>query len=277
MTVIITDSTADFSLSEAEALDIAVVPLSINFGAESYLDGVEIDNKTFYKKLREADELPKSSQVNPETFEKLFRPIVEAGDDIVGIFISTELSGTCQSAIIAAEHVGGNIHIIDSRTATLGLNLLVREAVRLRGRNIAADIIAAEIARLSERVKLYAFVESLKYLKMGGRLTAATAAIGTIIGICPIVSVTGGKVESVGKTRGKKAAYKALRDHCERLTPNLDYPMVFGHADAPDEIDVIKSSLDGLYTKSMAVTTSIGSVVGTHAGPGAAGIAYISK
>jgi DegV family protein with EDD domain len=278
MVRIITDSTSDISRKSAAEMNITVVPLTVTFGGASYRDGIDMTIDEFYEKLAAADKLPHTSQVNPDVFEDLFRKTVDQGDEIVGIFISAEMSGTCQSAMIARDHVGSDkIHVVDSRITTIALAVLVRTAVRLRDEGKSAEEIAAILTALTKRVRLLAVVSTLKYLKMGGRISGATAFVGGILGISPVVTVKDGHVESVGKVRGRKAGLHHMLDLIRREPIDPDYPVAFGHSKAPDGLAECVSFFRRQFEIPQYFTSGIGMTVGTHVGPGAIGIAYIAK
>lgn len=275
---IITDSTCDLSLARQKELDIEVAPLSVHFGAETFQDGVDLTNKEFYNRLRTAEELPKTSQVNPDEFALRFQRHISNGDQVVGIFISSLLSGTYQSAVIARDIVdSGNIFVLDSGTVTFALGLLVEQAARLRDQGRSAAEIAQEIAALSKRVRLLAVVDTLKYLKMGGRISAATAVVGGMLGITPILNVRDGVVEAAGKSRGRKGAYQWMETRMEQEPADLTLPVAFGHSDAPDIMAECEAYFLPRLPGAEYGESDIGSVVGTHAGPGCAGIAYFEK
>ena len=276
---IITDSTSDITRAQAQAMGIDVVPLSVLFGEESFLDGVEITHEEFYRRLETVDKLPTTAQVPPEKFIQLFQSYVNAGDEVVGLFLSAELSGTCQSAHIARNVVGEErIFVVDSRTVTFGLGLMVREAVKMRDQGMSASEIAAQMEELSGRVHLLAAVNTLKYLKMGGRISAATAVVGGMLGISPIIAVQNGVVDSVGKSRGRKNAFQWIAKRIREEEPmDTDHMILFGHTNAPDALEECRAACAELMDLSGVENSPIGAVVGTHAGPGAAGIAYFLK
>jgi DegV family protein with EDD domain len=204
--------------------------------------------------------------------------VVDAGDDIVGIFISSEMSGTYQSSVMARDQTDTErIHVIDSRTATFELALMVRIAVRFRDEGKSAHEIAALISSLVRRVRLLAVVDTLRYLKMSGRISTTTAFVGGLLGINPIIAIINGKVESIGKTRGLKAGLRFIQDQVAMDPPDLNYLVTFGHSNAPEAL----RETVGFFTDSFGITDffeeDIGLIVGTHVGPGAAGIAYIAK
>ncbi len=275
---IITDSTCDLSPARQKELGVEVAPLSVHFGEETYRDGVDLTNEAFYNKLRAAEELPKTSQVNPDEFALRFRGHVDNGDEVVGIFISSLLSGTYQSAAIAADMVDEDkVHVVDSGTVTFALGLLVEQAAKLRDAGLGGKEIADRVEKLSKRLRFYAVVETLKYLKMGGRISAATAMVGGMLGITPILNIRDGVVEAAGKSRGRKGAYQWMEKKVAEEPMDLDLPVAFGHSDAPAAM----AECEGYFMERIAGMdvreSDIGSVVGTHAGPGCAGIAYFVK
>lgn len=278
MIKIMTDSTCDLTLERRAQLGVEVVPLSVHFGPESFLDGETISNKEFYERLRKADALPTTAQVNPEEFARRFRAHVDNGDEVVGIFLSALLSGTCQSASIARDMVDEDrIHVVDSGTVTFALGLLVEVACTLRDQGKSAKEIADEIRRVLPRVRILAVVDTLKYLKMGGRISGAAAVVGGMLGITPILAVKDGVVESPAKTRGRKAAFNWM-DKCLLEEPvDASLPVAFGHSDAPEALQDTIAHFTALLGGAKSEISNIGSVVGTHAGPGAAGIAYFVK
>ena len=278
MIQIITDSTSDLSSAQAQQLGVQVLPLTVHFGEEAFRDGIDITNADFYARLRGASTLPTTSQINPDVFTQVFQAALDKGDQVVGIFISSELSGTCQSAVIAQEMLDSkDVFVVDSRTVTFPLGLLVAVAAHLRDQGLDAAALAAKLCQLRERLRLYAVVDTLKYLKMGGRISAATAAVGGMLGISPIITIQDGKVESVGKARGRKAGIQWIVNKVAQEKPDPAYPIAFGHSDCPDAMDAISAAFAELSAQvPQTYTSDIGSVVGTHAGPGATGIAYFA-
>lgn len=278
MVRIITDSTSDLPLAHQKSLKIDVLPLSVHFGEEVFRDGVDITNAQFYARLATVETLPTTAQINPETFAALFQSYVDAGDQIVGIFLSSAMSGTCQSATIAKDMVdGGEIHIVDSGTVTFAMGLLVEIAANLRDKGHTAAEIAAEITDLSHRQRLLAVVDTLKYLKMGGRISAATAVVGGLLGITPIITIENGLVESIGKARGRKAAFQWMQKRLETEQPDLTLPVGFAHTNAPEIMAECEAFFHDTFPAAPMLESDIGSVVGTHAGPGATGFVYFVK
>lgn len=278
MVRIITDSTSDITQAEGASLGIVVVPLTVHFGSESYRDGIDLSKKDFFNKLATVETLPTTSQVPPGEFTTLFQQCVDAGEEIVGIFISSEMSGTFQSAAVAREQVDTEkIHVIDSRSATFELALLVRIAVRYRDKGKSAGEIAELIGSLISRVRLFAVVDTLRYLKMSGRISTTTAFVGGLLGINPIIAITKGRVESIGKARGLKAGLKLIADQVAADPPDPGHPVAFGNSNAPDALRETVEYLTDKFGITDYFEEDIGLIVGTHVGPGAAGIAYIAK
>ena len=276
---IVTDSTSDLSRERREELNIESLPLSVHFGEETFRDGVDITNREFYERLAQVETLPTTAQVNPEEFAALFRKYLDQGDEVVGIFISGAMSGTCQSAAIARDMVDGEAHIfiVDSHTVTFALGLLVETAVLLRDQGLSAREIAARIEELSGRTRLLAVVDTLKYLKMGGRIRAATAVVGGLLGISPIITIENGLVESIGKARGRKAAFQWIERRMESEQPDLSLPVSFGHSNSPEAMAECQAYFADKVAGAAVLGLDIGSVVGTHVGPGATGIVYFVK
>jgi len=282
---IITDSTCDLPADLQSFLGIDIIPLKVRFDKEEFLDGVDISKEEFYKKLSTSPRLPITSQVNPENFLSLFKAYREAGDEIIGIFISSDLSGTFQSAVIAKRLMEDppQIHLVDSRSVTMGLALLVYEAIRLRDLGQSAEAIAASLEALKKRVSIYAVFDTLKYLKMGGRLSTPAAVMGGLLNVKPVITVRHGLIVNDGKARGARAAFHLIADRMKSTPMDENYDVIFAHAHAPEAVHEFKKILveDGLFTDVTRLdrckVLEIGSVVGTHTGPGALGIVWVKK
>lgn len=275
---IITDSTCDLSPEEQARLNIQVIPLTVHFGEDAYLDGLEITSEQFYGRLVSSAELPTTSQVTPQTFVDAFRQHLDAGDEVVGIFISSEISGTYNSACVAQETLASDkLFMVDSRSATMSLALLVAEAAKHRDAGFSAAQIAEHIRTLAQKVRFMAAVNTLKYLRKGGRISATTAVVGEALSMKPIVSIIDGSVHSVDKARGMQAAIKAMLQRVQKDLPDLQYGVVFAHSCAPELLDKATDSFQGPLGLSDWLTCEIGSVIGTYAGPGAVGFAYIAR
>jgi DegV family protein with EDD domain len=275
---IITDSTSDISRQKKLELDIDIIPLRVNFGTEVYRDGIDITNKKFYEKLSAEKQLPTTSQINPYEFSTIFQEYIDAEDEIIGIFISSHLSGTYQSAVLAKEMISSqNIYLIDSQNVTFALALLVEEAVKLRSEGLTAIKITNKINELKNHMRLIAVVNTLKYLKLGGRISAGTAMLGNMLGINPIITVKDGEVQAIGKARGRKMAFRFMLNTMQKDHVNNDYPIYFGHTNSPAALKELMDFFIPHLDNFNIYTSEIGSVVGTYAGPGAVGLAYIAK
>lgn len=278
MVKILTDSSCDLSPARCEELGVEMLPITVNFGEESYRAHLDISNDEFYEKLAAASELPKTAQIPPAFFEKKFQEYQDSGDQVVCLFISSRMSGTLQSARLAKNLAGAsNIYLPDTLNVTFALGLLVEEAVKMRDRGLSAQEIAEETEKLVPRVRLWALIDDLKYLKMGGRLSATSALVASILGICPIITLENGLVEVVGKARGKKAAFRFIQNMVEKEPISSDFAVTVGHAAVPKTRDDFLEFMGGELKKREVLKLDIGSIVGTHTGPGACGLAYIRK
>ncbi len=278
---IITDSTADFSAQEARALGVSVVPLNVNFGPdEVYRDGVDLDPQEFYTRLAAAEKLPTTSQPSPELFLSIFEEAKEAGDEVVAVLLSGPLSGTVQSAGLARGLCGYEEHIfvVDSLTATLGLKLLVQRALALRDEGRTGAEIAAQLDEEKHRIRLYAVVDTLKYLQKGGRLSAAVAVAGTLLGIKPVITIQDGKVGVAGKARGLPGAYVTIFKLITGEEGGIDIlkPYLLGYTGHRRTVEPFYRYITETLHLPEPPVSPIGTVIGTHAGPGACGIAYFA-
>ncbi len=275
---IITDSTSDISLDLQAKLGIEIVSLSVHFGDREYVDGVSLTKPQFFQMLRESAELPTTAQVNPERFEKLFEKYMKSGDEVIGIFISGKLSGTYQSAVIAKEMLGAeNIYLIDSLSVSFGLALLVYEMIKMRDAGKTAAEICAAVEELKKRQKFYAVIDTLKYLKMGGRLSASSAFFGSMLHIKPIVSIEDGEIKAFDKKKGHKAASQRVAQKMTEEKPDSNYRIFFGDTDSPEFLNLLKEAAAAVTDISGSETVALGSVVGTHGGPGCVGVSYIAQ
>jgi len=275
---IITDSTCDIIREDQERMGIQVIPLTVNFSDASYADGVDISNEQFFQKLEASKNLPTTSQVTPQTFVDTFSKCINEGDDVVGIFLSGDISGTYQAACMAKETIGSDkIHIVDSRNATLALALLVAEAVKVRDTGTSALDIAEFITSLTPKVRLMAMMGTLKYLHKGGRLSLAQTVIGEALGVKPLASIIDGKVTAIGKARGIPAAFKTILQKVMEDLPDRRYGFTFAHSCSPDIMAKLIAYLKEPLQLTQWLTCNIGSIIGTHTGKGAIGFAYVAK
>ena len=277
-TKIIVDSTADLMPNIKER--VHVVPLTVHFGNEEYIDGVTIDHKTFYEKLIETDVLPTTSQATPGAFQKVFQEISKAGDEAIVITLSSKLSGTYQSANIAAEDFK-NIHIIDSGTGAVGSGILVEMALRFIDEGLSPEEIVSKIEEEKKNIVLIALVDTLEYLKKGGRISKTVAFAGTVLNIKPVLSIVDGEILMLGKARGSKQGNNLLVQEIEKAG-GVDFskPILLGYTGISDAL-LLKYIEDSKHIWEKGVDevryTTIGSVIGTHAGPGAIAVAFFKN
>lgn len=272
---IITDSSAEFSLLDQKELNIDQVALTVAFGDEVFRDRIDLTPTKFYEKLKSVHYMPKTSQPSPEAFREVFQKYLDQGDEVVGIFVSSKVSGTFQSAVIAAQELNGGVYLVDSRNGSLGLNVLVREAVKMRALGHTAKEIRNGITALTKRVQLVVVLETLQYLKKGGRISAATAIAGGMMGIKPIVGAVDGEVVAIGRGRGQKGAFQFAVDWLKNHPADPRASFVFGYT---DNIEPAKELIRQVgYQLRQVICCEIGAVIGTYAGTGAVGFAYIAK
>ncbi len=273
---IIADSTAD--LTPAVRARVRTVPICILFGEEEYWDGVNIDSHSFYTMLARSEILPTTSQPTPAAFEEIFRETVAAGDQAVCITISSELSGTYQSAAIAAQEFSGQIFVVDSRTVALGAGILTEYALALADRGLNAGEISRALEEKKGNVRLYAIVDTLEYLKKGGRLSAASALVGGLLNIKPILCTQDGGLKVLGSVRGMKKAFAALNEACgAHGGVDRSMPVLLGYTgQSGEQLEKYIADSDGLWTLDTPASP-VGAAVGVHAGPGAVAVAFFSQ
>ena len=277
---ILTDSASDILPAEAEQLGVTVIPLNVTLEDGTVLrDGVDMTPSAYYEILAGCRKLPTTSQPSPELFENFFLEAAAAGDEVIGIFLSHALSGTYQCAKLAADMANvDNVLFVDSGHVCLSEALLVRLAVQLRDSGKTAGQIAAILEHAKEHLHLVAAIDDLKYLRKGGRLPAAVAVAGGMLGIKPLITIQDGKVAMAGKARGLPGAYVALFKKVEEMGGiNPAFQALAGYTVSPREVTPIQTYLrDNLQQEDLLVR-QIGCVIGTHAGPGAFGIAFFDK
>ena len=274
-TRIIVDSTAD--LMPEIRKRVHVVPLTVHFGDEEYIDGVTIDHKTFYEKLIESDVLPTTSQATPHAFAREYEKARQAGEEAVVITISSKLSGTWQSAMIAAQDYE-QIHVVDGGTGAIGGGILAELALKYLDAGFSAREIAGMLEQDKEKIVIVALVDTLEYLQRGGRVSRTVALAGSLLNIKPVLSVVDGEVQILGKARGSKQGNNLLVQEIEKAG-GVDFskPVLLGYTGISDALlqkyiqdsrHLWQDNLDEIRY------TTIGSVIGTHAGPGAVAVAF---
>lgn len=277
-TRIIVDSTADLMPEIKKQLH--VVPLTVHFGQEEYVDGVTIDHKSFYEKLIETDVHPSTSQASPAAFQEEYEKARQAGEAAVVITISSKLSGTYQSAMIAAQDYE-NIYVVDSGSGAIGGGILAEYALRLLEEGYEAQALAAKLEEAKERIVIVALVDTLEYLKRGGRISKTVAFAGTVLNIKPVLSVADGEIKILGKARGSKMGNNLLVQEIEKAGGvDFSMPLLLGYTGLSDAM-LLKYIEDSRHIWEGGVSrvnyTSIGSVIGAHAGPGAVAVAFFKN
>ena len=275
---IIVDSTADLLPQVAER--VKIIPLTIRFGDREFVDGVTIDSRKFYEMLVESDELPTTSQANPAVFEEAFAEAVAQGHQVVCVTCASGLSGTYQSACIAAEDYPGRVFVVDSKTIALGSAILVQYALELLDRGLDAKQIAWKLLQKRDKVRLIAMLDTLEYLKKGGRISSAVAFAGGLLNIKPVVCIEDGRIKMLGKARGSKQGNNLLIQEIGKAG-GVDFgkPLLLGYTGLSDTLlqkYISDSSALWQGNVEQLPVCVVGSVVGTHAGPGGVAVAFFS-
>ena len=277
----IIDSASDILPEEARELGLIHLPLTVLFGEETYRDAVDLTHEGFYEKLVESDVLPTTSQIPPGEFAAAYEKVVEAGDEAVVITLSGKLSGTHQSAVIAAEGYEDRIFVVDSENVTIGERILVQLGLVLRNQGLSAREIAARLDEEKKNIRLLALLDTLEYLKKGGRISAATAFAGGLLSIKPVIAVEDGLVAMKGKARGSKQGNNLLRQLVEECG-GIDFQKPFALAYSGLSDKLLQKYIDdsGELWQGMAEflpISTVGCTIGTHAGPGAVAVAFFAK
>ena len=275
---IIVDSTADLT-AEAQKR-VTVVPLTIRFGEEEYIDGITIDSHKFYEMLIESDVLPTTSQANPAVFEEVFAEAVKDGSHVVCVTCASKLSGTYQSAVIAAADYPGRVFVVDSLSATIGERILLMRGLELAQQGLDAEQIAGILDEEKSRIRVMAMIDTLEYLKKGGRISAATALAGTVLSIKPAIEVRDGEVAMAGKARGTRQGNVLLRELIGKyggVNYNKPYALVYSGLNDDLLRKFIAEYPDLWQGRTELPIHSLGCAIGTHVGPGAYGIAFFEE
>ena len=273
----IIDSASDVLPGECKKLGAVHVPLTVRFGDKEFADAVDLSHKKFYKMLTSGkEEHPTTSQASPAVWAEVMEEVTRDGDTAVVITISSKLSGTYQSACIAAGDFEGKVYVVDSMTATIGERLLLLYGLRLAADGLDAAAIKDRLDAVKDRIRLYGRIDTLEYLRKGGRIGAASAVVGTMLNIKPIIAVRDGVVQNVGKARGAKMADKQVRDLVAK-SGGIDFskPMCAAYSGLDDDnLKTFLADSTDLLCGSEIPVAVIGSVIGTHVGPGAVAIAF---
>ena len=284
MIKIIIDSAADITAEEAQKKGISMIPMEVRFGENVYLDGVNLLPHEFLDKLIESNELPKTSQINEYRWSEQFAQLTANGDEVIAITISSKLSGTYNSAKLAAKKFAGKVFVVDSLTAATGERILCDYALRLIAEGKKVTDIVAELEKIKHKIQVIAVVDTLKYLRKGGRISAVTAFAGELLSIKPVISVVNGEVKMAGKAMGSKKSNNLLMQLMQKCG-GIDFDMPYGLIFSGYRDEYLKKYLEDsavLWRDNVKDMKDIpvhmyGSTIGTHVGPNALGVAFFAK
>lgn len=276
---IITDSASDISQNNNKG--VTVLPMTITFGEENYEDGVSLTPDSFYMKLIESSALPKTSQVSPYAFGQAYENALKSADYVIVITLSSKLSGTYQSACIAADDYDGRVFVIDSENVTVGEQILIDYALSLIDKGIEVNTIVSQLNTMKKRIRLVALLDTLEYLKKGGRISSCAAFLGNVLSIKPVIAIVDGEVSFLGKARGSKQGNNFLIQQVDTYG-GIDYslPVLLGYTGCSTVLmdKYIKDS-SSLWEGRIPVPDiiQVGATIGTHIGPGGIAVAFFSK
>ena len=281
---IITDSASDITQQQAALMDITVIPMKTVFDDAEYLDGIDITYEEFYKKLTSSKNLPTTTQISPAEFVEMFRSQLGEKDDLIYIGMSGALSGTIASAELAVKMMEKDerkhIYVVDSINVTVGERLIVEYALRLRSQGLSARKIVKALEKRRGDVRLVATLDTLEYLKKGGRISTAVALAGTLLSIKPLIGIVRGRVAMLGKARGLKNARKTMDELIEKdggIDAGMPYCLAYtGTDDALLRKFVSTTAQLHSCDINLLPVSMVGSVIGTHIGPNAFCIAYFA-
>ncbi len=276
---IITDTAADFDLDEAASLGVTVLPMEITIGSQSFRDRYDLTPDRFYEMLIESSDLPHTSQINSYTFEEEFKKVREAGDTAVVILMSSKLSGTFQNAVIAAQDYD-EIRVVDSLSGSIGQQILVRYALMLREKNRDLDDMVRRLEYRRGQIRVLALLDTLEFVRKGGRLGPAAAAFGKLLSIKPVLTVEHGRLKVLGKARGSRNGNNLLNTEIKNTGIEHRLPVAVAysgldHTRLDHYIEDSRSIWEGLIDE--LPKSRLGSTIGTHAGPGTIVVAYFAK
>ncbi len=278
---LVVDSASDYVEEEARGLGIELVPMEVRFEEECFLDGVNLSHKEFFEKLIESSDLPKTSQINEYVFEECFDRLTRAGDEVIAITLSSKLSGTYSSAEKAAKKFGRKVRVVDSLSASIGERILCQYACRMIGEGKGIDEICQKLEASKLNIKVLALLDTLKYLKKGGRISSVVALTGEVFSIKPVVSIVNGEVKMAGKAVGSKKGNNLLNQLVESSN-GIDFslPFAVGFSGLSDHMLVKYLEDSGQLWKDKVENIPsymIGSTIGTHVGPGAIAVAFFAQ
>lgn len=277
------DSASDIVQQEAESMGIFMIPMEVRFGEETFLDGVDLSHKQFFEKLIENSELPKTSQINEYRWCEQFEKLTKNGEQLIVITLSSKLSGTYGSAKAAAKKYAGKVFVVDSLSAAIGERILCEYALSLIKQNLDINTIVNELNDKKKKIQVLAVVDTLKYLRKGGRISGVAALAGEMLSIKPVISVVNGEVKLVGKAIGSKKSNNLLMQLVQKCGIDFTMPYALGYSGLNDEYlqKYLKDSevlwRENIDDLTKIPTYMIGSTIGTHVGPNAIGVAFFAK
>ena len=277
----IVDSASDILPEECARLGLIHLPMKVIFGTEEYADAVDMTHREFYEKLIESDELPTTCQIPPAEFAEACEKVVAAGDEAVVVTVSGKLSGTYQSAMIAASDYPGKVFVVDSRSVSLGQRILIQHGLSLAEQGFGAEDIARMLEFQREKIRVMALLDTLEYLKKGGRISSTVALAGTLLSIKPVIGLDDGAVAMIGKARGSKQGNNLLRlliSQCGGI--NFEMPFCLAYSGLSDAMlkKYITDSAELWQGKTECLPiATVGCAIGAHAGPGAIAIAFFEN
>lgn len=283
---IIADSASDISQELAKEWNITVLPLKVRFGEEEFLDGVTLSNRAFYERLIETDEIPKTSQITPFEYRSHFEKAVSEGDQVVCFCLSSGVSGSYQSACVAAQEFEGKVYVVDTQQFCISEAVIVERAVQMRDSGMEAPEIYDAILEEQKDAHVLAIFNTLEYLKLGGRISAAAAFAGGLLALKPVLTIEEGVVKILGKARGSRNGNNMLTEFVEKLGGiDFERPFCFGYTGFSDEMlqKYIRDSarlyagqVEGSDPSRFRIA-KVGATIGTYAGPGAIAVAFFAK
>lgn len=270
---LIIDSASEYTLDEANKKGFDFIPLILNLEDKSYRDGIELTKNDFFDYLINKGAKPSTSQPSPHDYEEVFKNIVENGDKGICITISSEVSGTYQSAMLAREKYKDSIEVIDSRNATIGERILIDIAKDMIDEGLEFDQIVNKLNTIKNEIKVYGILDTLEYLKRGGRVSSVQSLIGGLLSIKPILSVVDGKVEMIDKSRGIKKGFNKLYEFIDIEGKDIDR-IYFGYSGLDKtNLELFIENMKGVDKQQVNII-QLGTTIGTHAGPGGVVVAY---
>ncbi len=274
MVRIVTDSTADLTPEQQRAAGITVVPLNVHFGDQVFRDHVDLSTDEFFRRLKASSQLPRTSQPSVGAFEEAYRTLLDGGDEIVSVHLSSKVSGTYNSALMAAQSVGdGKIDVVDSLSTSMALGFMALEAANLARAGRDRQTVAECLRGLVAKARVICVVDTLTYLERGGRIGKARALLGSLLNVKPILQLKDGEVVPLGRARGRPQALNRLVELLERNGKVSQLAIMHGAAKA--DAEQLRERVASTYPGVDIQLTEIGAVLGTHTGPGVIGFTYL--